>query len=86
MEKEPSPLDQPMSTLEREHRHVLYENITREKEQDLIDMYMKYVALIETDLSLGDMTMACNIIDTLYCELIERGVEFYIPEGVQNEN
>ena len=82
METTPDLLGQPMDALEREHRHIMTEVLWKLKTQPLIDYYNRYAMLLQNyELTDEDRAMATDITNALYCELIERGVEFTYPEG-----
>lgn len=74
----------PMPTLEREHYQLMYNNIHRIPEQTLVDQYTHTVERLQTPgYTDEEMKQLKDIYNILYCELIDRAVEF--EYGDENE-
>lgn len=71
------PLGQPMTAIERQHKHIMTEELWRMKTQPMIDYYERFRMMLQNYVLEGDdLQQATDIINVLYCELIERGVAF----------
>lgn len=77
-------LNEPMCAVERDYTAVMQDNLMLYKEQTLITMYMRnYIRQShaqEARYTPEELARVTDVLNVLYCELLDRNVEFVYGE------